>query len=60
MYTSSNYVIEQIKETEIGRSCGTHGGVVHTGFCLGNVKEGLGVGGSIILKLILQKYAGSL
>ena len=50
MYSSSNYLLEQIKE-----SCGARGGVVHTGFWCGNVKEGLGVGGKVILKLILQK-----
>jgi len=55
VYSSSDDLIGQIKENEIGGSCGTRGGVVHMGFWWGNVKEGLGVGGKVILKLILQK-----
>ena len=45
MYCSSDCFIEQIKE-----SCSTRGGVEHTGFWWGNVKEGLRVGGKVILK----------
>jgi hypothetical protein len=55
VYSQSNYLIEQMKEIEIGVSCGTCVGVVRTGFWWGNIKESLGVGRRIILKLILHK-----
>jgi hypothetical protein len=55
VYSSTDYLIEQITEIEMSRSCGAHGGEVYTGFRWRNVKEGLGIVGRIILKLILQK-----
>jgi hypothetical protein len=60
MFFTKYHLSDQVKKTEMGRTCGTYGGEVHTGLKRGNLGEGdhfedPGVDGRIILKWIFER-----